>query len=226
MEHTGLLAGDPAGRRLTSREVRQTVFPQAGFARGLNSEQVTRFMNRVAAELDQLTGALSGLQGERDMLEAEVARLNAEAAAPPNGNRGLPPVEEQSIFVLQRAQQSADRLVADAQAQARDLVTNGRQQRERMVADGRMQRERVLREAVDEAGREAGRIAAQAPLDAQRQLAYFQSLADATRDGLNATLQSLQAQVRAWDEKQRQGALGPLPQRRPATGPQTAVPLA
>ncbi len=224
MEHTGLLAGDPAGRRLTSQEVRQTVFPQAGFARGLNSEQVTRFMNRVVTELDQLTVELVQLAAERGELEAEVNRLSAEAEAQPNGSRGLPPVEQQSVFVLRRAQESADRLVADAQQQARDLVTNGRHQRERMVADGHAQREHVIRQAVDEAGREAGRIAAQAPIDAQRQLAQYRGLAESVRAGLTANLRALAAQVQAWEEQERQGPPPPLPHRKP-TGPQTAVPL-
>jgi DivIVA domain-containing protein len=214
MVHSSLLAGE-AGR-LTSAEVRGTVFPSAGFSRGLNAEQVTRFMNRVAAELD-------ALGSERDELEQEVGRLSGELAAAPGSSYLPPPVEQQAVHVLRRAQEGADRLMTDAQGQARSMVENGRRQREGMLADGRAQRERMLREAVDEAGREAARIAAQAPVDAQRQLAYYQSLADSVRAGLTAGLANISAQVRSWEQAEREGAASLRP-RRPQTGPQPAVP--
>jgi DivIVA domain-containing protein len=221
-----LLADDAGGRRLSANEVRDTVFPSAGFSRGLNTEHVTMFMRRVAAEMHLLEDEKAELAQEVEQLEATVERLQAEAAQANGRHAGLPPVEVQSVHVLRRAQESADRLLADAQGQARSLVEGGRRQRENILTDGQAKARSLLQNAIEEAGREAARIAAQAPIDAQRQLAQYQGLADAVRAALTANLRSLTDQVAVWEAQERQGIGQPLPQRRPATGPQQTAPLA
>lgn len=217
MEESSLLAGEPGGRRLSAGGVRKLTFPSAMLG-GYNVSAVTAFLNTVAHEL-------TARDDEQRELVAEIQRLgeeNTQLRQQANGHRTEPlqRVEQQAMVVLTRAQQNADRLVADAQAQARELMGSGRRQRENMLADGREKATRIIEEAVDEAGREAARIAAQAPVNAQRQLAYYKSLADTVRHSLNANLAALQAQVERWELAEREGAAGLL-----QTGPQPAVPL-
>lgn len=208
MGHPGL-PPDTVPIRLTAQQVRETAFTAVRFG-GLNSEQVTRFMIRVTAELEALAD-------ENAQLDEENAQLREAASL--NGGQSN---DQQAVYVLLRAQEAADSQVADARQLARNIADDARQQRERVLADGRNKAGQLIAHALDEAGRQAAVIAARAPIDAQRQLAYWQSLADATRDGLYATLQTLTAQVRAWEEKQRQG--GVARPAGPPSGPHPAMP--
>lgn len=222
MESTSLLSGVPGDRRLSASQAQGTTFPTARFG-GLNAEAVTAFKHAVARELSQR-------EEERIALEEEVSRLNQEVEQlrqAGNGHmRSAPSIEHQSVLVLARAQENADRLLADAQHQASQLVGSGRQQREAMLADGRAKASHMIREAIDEAGRQAAAIAAQAPVDAQRRLAYYQSVADAARSSLSAQLAALIAVVKQWEAETQQGTSAiPVPGR-PPTGSQPAVPLA
>jgi cell division septum initiation protein DivIVA len=218
MEESSLLAGEPGGRRLSAAGVRKLTFPSAMLG-GYNVAAVTAFQSTVAAELE-------ARDTEQRELVAEISRLGQEVTQlrqPSNGHATEPlrRVEDQALAVLTRAQQNADRLVADAQVQAREMMGNGRRQRESMLEDGRVKATRIIEEAVDEAGREAARIAAQAPVNAQRQLAYYRSLADTVRASLSANLAALAAQVERWEAEERSGSAAMA-----GTGPQPARPLA
>lgn len=222
MESTSLLGGTPGGRRLSTVQARETTFPTAMFG-GLNTDAVHAFVAAVTRELAQRDEEHRALEEEVNRLAQENDRLRQTS----NGHeRNGHSVEHQSVMVLTRAQQNADRLIADAQYQASQMVGSGRQQREGMLADGRAKSERLIREAIDEAGRQAATIAAQAPVDAQRRLAYYKSLADSARSGLSAQLAALTAAVAQWDEEERRGRSAiPVPGG-PLTGPQPVVPPA
>lgn len=217
-DHSRLLAGDANDRRLTAGEVRATVFPPAGFARGLNAEQVSRFMSRVAWELELLAGERADLEEENRSLQLQMTTRQAPVSD--NGSSEL-----QAVHVLQRAQQNADNLVASAQQQAQNMMQDGRQQRERMLADGHQQRQRTIQQGVEEAGREAARIAAQAPIEAQRALAQYRALAESVRASMSANLQTLIAQVNVWEDQERQNT-ALLTQRVPPGQPAPTLPLA
>lgn len=226
-EHTRLLTGD-AEARLSAGEVRETVFPSVRFG-GLNAELVTRFMRRVTAELDTLAGERADCEDEILQLRQELFELRSRPVpAPANGSYlpGLPPVEQQAVHILRRAQESADNLVHNAGGQARNIVEDARQQRERMLADGHVQRQRAVQQGIEEAGREAARIAAQAPLDAQRMLAQYRGLAESVRAGLNANLRALSDTVAAWEAQERQGPVPPVPGRQTGPQPVPVQPLA
>lgn len=201
MESTNLLSGAPDDRRLSAAQAREATFPATRFG-GLNVEAVTAFTHAAAYELARRDEEHIALAEEVTRLNREIEKLRQAG----NGHlRSGPSIEHQSVLVLARAQENADRLLADAQHQASQLVGNGRQQREGMLADGRTKASHMIREALDEAGRQAAVIAAQAPVDAQRRLAYYKSLADSACSGLSAHLAALSAAVQRWEDEGREG---------------------
>lgn len=193
VDRSSLLATDP-GRRLTVDRVQQTTFTPVRFG-GLNSEQVTQFVRQVIAELGMR-------DNERQALLEENAQLRGELEES-GGNP--PPVEQQAVQIIVQAQRTADRLEADANQHAHSLVEDGRRHRAAYLADAREKAEGIVRSALDEAGREAAQLIAQAPIDAQRRMAYYKSLGEAWRDGLLANMQQLTAQMRAWEAQYAQG---------------------
>lgn len=192
-----------AGPRMSAEDARRVMFQSARLG-GLNAEAVYDFRDKVVRELGLLAREQGALLSEIDQLRDTIGQLQAQQAEGARAG-GLPPVEVQGVTILRRAQENAERLVADAQQQARQMVGDGRQQREHLLADGHAKARQVIASAIEEAGREAARVAAEAPVNAQRQLAYMQSLADSVRAGLTAQLSSLQAQVAEWENSERSG---------------------
>jgi cell division septum initiation protein DivIVA len=152
--------------------------------------EVDSHLRRVAAELARVTR-------ERDELDAEVAHLRSRPYAAPDQS------EVSAVSVLVRAQQNADQLIAAAQHQARDMSADGRRQRDELMADGRAKAGQIIQSALEEAGREAARVVAQAPVTAQLQLTYYQALAATVRTQLEAFTASLAAAVRQWETDQQ-----------------------
>jgi cell division septum initiation protein DivIVA len=212
MDRTGLIAGASPEKRLTSHDVRETTFPTARFG-GVNTEQVTRFMRRAAHALELLEDEQRVSDAEVRELREENIRLRADAErashVPGNGTRRPDEVAVMARNVLAGAQSTADQLVTDASVQARRVVEDGQQHRAAMLADARNQADRILTEAVEEAGRRAAQIAAQAPLDARREYAKMLALAETVRVTMTANLAVIAAQVKQWEQQEKQGMAMP-----------------
>lgn len=193
-------------QRLAPEDVRSRKFGQVRRG-GIDADEVYGFLAETAGEM-------AALQRERDWLEGEVARLRQQTG-PMTPDR----VEIQAVGILARAQQNADQVVADAQGLARSLADDGRRRREEIVADGHRRAQDLMGRTLDEATREAARIASEAPLNAQRQFTYYQALADAIRTQLHASLEALAASVRQWESEERDQVSAHLPAPAPPPAP-------
>ena len=187
--------------RLTPGQVESYVFGRTRWG-GLDQGEVRDFQDRVRQELETL-------QAEKDALQAENDRLKT-------GGPLLP--DTRTVFLLRRAQQTADNLIQDAQARAYELAADGRRRREELISDARTKATAVLRDALEEAEREARKISDAAPAEAQARMVYLQSFAKAlhtllvtTLNGLAATLQEMESDISGADLTARALAAGAAP---------------
>ena len=147
---------------ITPAEIQQKTFSEAK-RRGYEPSEVDEFLEQISRDIDamlrkiadlknRLTAAEaknSELQGEIEKVRAEAdkavadARAAAPAAAPAPANNGKPNIysatEEQLSAALIVAQQTADRIVAEAKSNA-----------ERIRLDADNQARKVIRQALDE----------------------------------------------------------------------------
>ena len=147
---------------ITPAEIQQKTFSEAK-RRGYEPSEVDEFLEQISRDIDamlrkiadlknRLTAAeaMNGeLQGEIEKVRAEAdkavadARAAAPAAAPAPANNGKPNIysatEEQLSAALIVAQQTADRIVAEAKSNA-----------ERIRLDADNQARKVIRQALDE----------------------------------------------------------------------------
>jgi DivIVA domain-containing protein len=193
MEPSGLLRN----ARLMPETIDVTQFQKVRWgASGLDPEEVKAFLDSVRDELVLLTG-------ERRQLEAEVERLNREREEV----REFAPatMEEQAVYVLKRAQENAESLLADAQQRAGELAADGHRRRDELIADGRAKATGIMRDALDEAAREAARIASRAPIDAQARVAYLNSLGEGMYAQLTGTMRGMLDMLMAWERQNKIG---------------------
>ena len=209
-------AGPPEGR-LSAEMARHAVFPRVYWG-GLSEESVGSFVRQAAAEIEKLTAEREHARSEAAMMSREIEALQANAARPPEFPQVMA-APDQAVLILRRAQATADQHVANGQVTSRQLVEDAQRQRLALLADGRGKATQIIEQAVAEAGREAGRVAAQAPVDAQRRLAYYTSLAESAQTGFAAWLKSLQAQVERWSTAEHAGAGAMEPERPQAPPP-------
>jgi DivIVA domain-containing protein len=127
---------------LTAELVRSVTFTAARLGRrGLDEAQVRVFCDRVSAEVGQLLS-------DNSALKAEISRLRERLL----GSWGRPDiapedVHVQAVNVLSKAQQTADRYVADAQEFSRELAAEGRLRRDEIVREARVRASVILQEA-------------------------------------------------------------------------------
>jgi DivIVA domain-containing protein len=164
---------------------------------GLDATDVDAFMGRVAGELDLLTD-------ERNEMAAEIGRLRAALDDQERPADAPSRIEIQAVSILRNAQERADQLLEDASTRAQRIVGDGQRRREELMFDGRRKAEAVIKEAVEEAGRLAARITAEAPIEGQRQAAYMLSFAQSLRAGLEGYLASLRGSLDEWDRQERE----------------------
>jgi DivIVA domain-containing protein len=127
---------------LTPAQVRSATFTPARLGRrGLDEEQVRAFCDRVSAGVGQLLN-------DNSALKAEIIRLR-ERLLDGWGRPGIAPedVHVQAVSVLSKAQQTADRYVADAQEFSRELAAEGRLRRDEIVREARVRASVILEEA-------------------------------------------------------------------------------
>lgn len=147
---------------ITPAEIQQKTFSEAK-RRGYEPSEVDEFLEQISRDIDAMLRKIADLknrltaaeakngelQGEIEKVRAEAdkavadARAAAPAAAPVPANNGKPNIysatEEQLSAALIVAQQTADRIVAEAKSNA-----------ERIRLDADNQARKVIRQALDE----------------------------------------------------------------------------
>ena len=193
--------------RLTPDAVQAVTFPPARIARrGLDEAHVRAFCGQVERELVRLFN-------ERTSLADEVQRLRRRvlAGSEADSRVRLDDAHIQAVGILSRAQQAADRYVADAQEYSRQLTDDARRLRGEILAEARTRAEQVLEQAHG-----AASLAAEASLDAsvahqssdrgklEAELAYLRTFSDVYRSHLHSYLDKLLRNVEEWDRAEQE----------------------
>jgi DivIVA domain-containing protein len=127
------LRGGMAQPRLTPDAVRAASFrPARRSRRGLDPDDVREFCGRVEDELVML-------MRERTALQDEVSRLRSRVLGASGDGGSITFRDEdahaRAVRILSRAQQTAQRYVADAEEYSRRLAQDARQRREEILAE-------------------------------------------------------------------------------------------
>jgi cell division septum initiation protein DivIVA len=196
--------------RLTPEFVQSVHFPAARLGRrGLDEGRVQEFCELVESELVRL-------MNERTALEEEVWRLRERVR---EGDTILPEDGHvQAVNILSRAQQTADKYVANAQEYSRDIAEDARRRREEILAEAKM-RASVMLDDAHAAGPGPGHakelMSAPVLVDdtppltsSQRQeleteLTYLRTFSNVCRTHLRAYLESLTRSIDEWEHAER-----------------------
>jgi DivIVA domain-containing protein len=154
--------------QLTPQQVRSATFSSARFGRrGLDEGEVHRFCEWVASGIGRLAN-------DNNLLHAEIARLR-ERLLDGKGKAGVQPEDGhvQAVQVLSKAQQTADRYVAEAQEYSRELSEDARVRRDEILNEAKMRASMILEEAHNSGTRaaDAARNAREPIPDAARRYA-------------------------------------------------------
>lgn len=195
-------------RRLTPEYLRSIQFPTARLGkRGVDETHVRALCDWVESELVRLLN-------EKTALEQEVWRLRervreTDAVQPEDGH-------VQAVYILSRAQQTADKYVANAQEYSRDIAEDARRRREEILAEAKMRAAVILDEAHAAATRDAVDLVpapvAEEPLSPERrkdletELAYLRTFTQVCRTHLRAYLESLTRSIDEWEHAEQDAA--------------------
>jgi cell division septum initiation protein DivIVA len=192
---------------MTPQQVRSASFSPARLGRrGVDEGQVRAFCGWVSDELSRMLT-------ERAELEEEVLRLR-ERVLDGNGT-GIQPEDGhvQAVYVLAKAQETADRYVANAQEYSRELAEDARKRREEVLREAKVRASLILEEAHTSASQAAQLIpAAEGPLSAtdrqelESEIAYLRTFSDVCRTHLKAYLDSLTRSIEEWERAEQEGA--------------------
>jgi DivIVA domain-containing protein len=192
---------------LTPELVRSAAFPSARLGRrGLDEGEVRAFFRRASDELKRLLN-------ENTMLQGEVLRLRKRLDW--KGQPGVSPEDGhvQAVYVLSKAQQTADRYVADAQEYSRELAEDARMHRDEILREAKVRASMILEEAHASARLAAGAVSdTREPLPAaewqelQAEIAYLRTFSDVCRTHLRAYLESLTRSIEQWERAEQEGA--------------------
>jgi cell division septum initiation protein DivIVA len=188
---------------LTPRVAAEASFPQAKFGRrGFDEAQVRAFCAWVADEV-------AAMHAERTDLEAEVRRLRSAqttAAAVQHNGEFAEESHIQAVHVLSKAQQTADRYVANAQEYSREIAEDARRRRDELLSEARVRASMILQEAQSRGEHAAELVpAGLAPLtssqrrDLEAEIAYLRAFSGVCRAHLRAYLESLAKSVEEWE---------------------------
>jgi cell division septum initiation protein DivIVA len=174
--------------------------------RGLDEAEVRSFCEWVSDGLRRLLN-------DNSMLQAEIQRLRDRLLA--GSGKGVRPEDAhvQAVHLLSRAQQTADRCVADAQKYSRELAVDAHLRRDEIVREAKVRASMILEEAHTSASRaaEAARTLNPVPAAEQQELqaeiAYLRTFSDVCRTHLRAYMDSLTRSIEAWERAERNGAL-------------------
>ena len=176
--------------------------------RGLDEAEVRSFCEWVS-------DGLRCLLNDNSMLQAEIQRLRDRLLA--GSGKGVRPEDAhvQAVHLLSRAQQTADRCVADAQKYSRELAVDAHLRRDEIVREAKVRASMILEtahasasEAADtaRATRDAPR-AAEEQQEIQVELAYLRTFSDVCRTHLRAYMESLTRSIDEWERAERNGGL-------------------
>jgi DivIVA domain-containing protein len=192
---------------MTPESVRSATFTSSRLGRrGLDEAEVRAFCADVS-------DGLGRLMNDNSMLQAEVMRLR-ERLLEGKGRSGVQPEDGhvQAVYVLSKAQQTADRYVADAQEYSRELAEDARMRSDEILREAKVRASMILEEAHTSASRaaEAARTLNPVPAAEQQELqaeiAYLRTFSDVCRTHLRAYLESLTQSIEAWEQAERSGA--------------------
>jgi cell division septum initiation protein DivIVA len=192
---------------LTPQRVRSASFAPARLGRrGVDEGQVRAFCGWVSDEISRMLT-------ERTELEEEVLRLRDRVL---EGNGGGVQPEDghvQAVYVLSKAQETADHYVASAQEYSREIAEDARKRREEILREARVRASLILEEAHASASQAAQMVpAAGEPLspaeqrDLESEIAYLRTFSDVCRTHLRAYLDSLTRSIEEWERAEHQGA--------------------
>jgi DivIVA domain-containing protein len=194
--------------RLTPDAVQAVTFPSARLGRrGLDEEHVRAFCGQVERELVRLFN-------ERTALADEVQRLRRRVLGLSGGDAGSgfrqDDAHVQAVRILSKAQQTADRYVADAREYSRQLAQDARRRRDEILGEAKSHAALMLDEAHAEASR-AAEVALSAPVsqpDAERselevELVYLRTFSDVYRTHLHTYLNALLRNVEEWERGEK-----------------------
>jgi DivIVA domain-containing protein len=218
--------------RLTPDAVQAVSFPSARLGRrGLDEEHVRAFCGQVERELVRLFNERTSLTDEVQRLRRRVLGLSGD-----DGDVGYKQDDAhvQAVRILSKAQQTADRYVADAQEYSRQLAQDARRRRDEILADAKKHAAMMLEDSHGEASRAAEEALA-APVtlpvgdrrELEAELAYLRTFSDVYRTHLHAYLDALVRNVEEWERAEKtslaaaRASMPPLPhypQSAPPTG--------
>ena len=192
---------------MTPEGVRSATFTSSRLGRrGLDEAEVRAFCADVS-------DGLGRLMNDNSMLQAEVMRLR-QRLLEGKGRSGVQPEDGhvQAVYVLSKAQQTADRYVADAQEYSRELAEDARMRSDEILREAKVRASMILEEAHTSASRAAEAARTKDPVPAaeqqelQAEIAYLRTFSDVCRTHLRAYLESLTQSIEAWEQAERSGA--------------------
>jgi cell division septum initiation protein DivIVA len=196
---------------LTPELVRSATFTPARLGRrGLDEAHVHAFCGWVS---DELARVLS----DNAMLHEEVLRLR-DRILEGKGDPGIRPEDGhvQAVYVLSKAQQTADRYVADAQEYSREIAVEARMRHDDILREAQVRASMILEEAHSSASQAARAVrGTEEPLSAsdrqrlEAEIAYLRTFSDVCRTHLRAYLESLTRSIEEWERVEREGAPTP-----------------
>ena len=202
---------------LTPERVRSAVFSLTRLGRrGVDEGEVRVFCDWVSDGLGRLLSDNAGLQ-------EEVMRLRNRLIAGENAGPQPEDAHIQAVYVLSKAQQTADRYVADAQEYSRELAQDAHLRRDEVLREAQVRASMILEEAHTAASQAASLVpAAREPLAAserqelQAEIAYLRTFSDVCRTHLRAYMESLSRSIEQWEQVERKGAAAAMEARESA----------
>lgn len=193
---------------LTPERVRSAVFSLTRLGRrGVDEGEVRAFCDWVSDGLGRLLSDNAGLQ-------EEVMRLRNRLIAGDNAGPQPEDAHVQAVYVLSRAQQTADRYVADAQEYSRELAQDASLRRDEVLREAKVRASMILEEAHTAASQAAASMVSgpREPLPAaerqelQAEITYLRTFSDVCRTHLRAYMESLSRSIEQWEQVERKGA--------------------
>ncbi|HTU75768.1 MAG TPA: hypothetical protein VMG38_19815 [Trebonia sp.] len=193
---------------LTPDLVRSAAFPSARLGRrGLDETEVRAFCGWVS-------DGLARLLNDNIMLQEEVVRLRGRVLDR-NAKPGTRPEDShvQAVYVLSKAQQTADRCVADAQEYSREMALDARMRHDEILREAKVRASVILEEAHASAtqaasvARDTGKsLTAAERQDLQAEIAYLRTFSDVCRTHLRAYMESLTQSIEQWERAEHASA--------------------
>lgn len=203
--------------RLTPADIQAITFQRAQMGRGGYDE------THVDSVFDQVQQELVQLLNERTQLTEEVARLRQRVYGETvDGALGARPPDAhvQAVRILSKAQQTADRYVADAEEYGRQLAKEARRSREDILSDAKARAQLIQEEAQGQAQRAAAAAAEAAGAVPQAggtpgaggtadsraletEITYLRTFSEVYRQHLRSYLEALLHNIVEWERSEK-----------------------